>query len=66
MKTIRFSYFADFAAGQNYTLAAGSLFGFTDGSVYQLPSNVNLYWNGSDWTSEAPTVSFTYRYGTNN
>ena len=55
-----------FTAGQNYTLAAGSLFGFTDGSVYQLPSDVNLYWNGSDWTAEAPTVHFTYRYGTAN
>ena len=63
---LTFHFNSAFTAGQNYTLAAGSLFGFTDGSKYQLDSNVNLYWNGSDWTAEAPTVSFTYRYGTAN
>ena len=53
---LTFHFNGAFAEGQNYILSAGSLFGFTDGSKYQLDAEVNLYWDGSAWSAEAPPV----------
>ncbi len=66
---LTFNFNGSFTFGQSYTLSAGSVFGFTDGTQYKLASDVTLYWNGSDWSKDAPAVelpalSFEYRYGT--
>ena len=68
---LTFNFNVEFAIGQNYILSAGSVFGFTDGSSYTLPADVNLYWDGTSWGTEPPAVepevgslSFSYRYGT--
>ena len=68
---LTFNFNAAFEIGQSYILSAGSVFGFTDGSEYELKEDITLYWNGSDWSAEAPvveekTISFQYRYGANN
>ena len=63
---LTFHFNSAFTPGQNYILPAGSLFGFTNGSKYILETETNLYWNGAQWTAEAPAISFQYRYGTNN
>ena len=59
-----------YTAGQTYTLPAGSVFGFTDGSKYTLDKNYIFTYNGSAWsmvTTEPaePTLILQYRYGTN-
>ena len=68
---LTFHFNAAFNAGEQYTLSAGSVFGFTDGSSYTLPADVTLYWDGTSWGTEPPAVepevgslSFSYRYGT--
>ena len=66
---LTFHFNADFTKDENYTLSAGSIFGFTDGSAYELKEDVTLYWGGENWSTEAPAVelpslSFAYRYGT--
>ena len=53
---LTFNFNAAFEAGQSYTLSAGSLFGFTDGSKYELAEDITLYWTGSEWSAEAPVV----------
>lgn len=53
---LTFNFNAEFEAGQSYTLSAGSLFGFTDGSKYELAEDITLYWTGSEWSAEAPVV----------
>ena len=61
-------------AGQDYTLPAGSIFGFTDGSQYQLDKNYIFTYDGSSWSMEVtepeepsePTLTLQYRYGTGN
>ena len=68
---LTFHFNAAFEVGQSYILSAGSLFAFTDGSKYELTEDITLYWNGSEWSAEAPVVeeksiSFAYRYGANN
>ena len=68
---LTFHFNAAFAEGDSYTLSAGSIFGFTDGSKYQLNQDVVLYWHGEAWESDAyvaplPSLSFQYRYGANN
>ncbi len=63
---LTFHFNSAFTPGQNYILPAGSLFGFTDGNKYVLETETNLYWDGAQWTAEAPAISFQYRYGTNN
>ncbi len=68
---LTFNFNAAFEVGQSYTLSAGSLFGFTDGSKYELAEDITLYWNGSEWSAEAPVVeeksiSFQYRWGAAN
>ena len=64
---LSFNFNSEFTLGQSYTLAAGSVFGFENGSKYELFEDITLYWNGSEWTAEAPViekpVSFQYRYG---
>ena len=65
-----------FEAGQYYTLPAGAVFGFTDGSTYTLDKTYVFTWDGANWTqsteSEEPeepadnALSFQYRYGTAN
>ena len=59
-----------YTAGQTYTLPAGSVFGFTDGSKYTLDKNYIFTYDGSAWsmvTTEPaePTLILQYRYGTN-
>ena len=63
---LTFHFNSAFAYGDNYSLAAGSVFGFTDGSSYTMPGDVNLYWDGAAWTAQEPTkeINLTYRYGT--
>ena len=68
---LTFNFNAAFAVGGSYTLAAGSVFGFANGSKYQLNEDVTLYWDGTSWGTEPPAVepevgslSFSYRYGT--
>lgn len=68
---LTFNFNAAFAVGGSYTLAAGSVFGFANGSKYQLNEAVTLYWDGTSWGTEPPAVepevgslSFSYRYGT--
>ena len=63
---LSFHFNSAFSAGQNYILPAGAIFGFTNGSKYVLETETDLYWDGTQWTAEAPSVSFQYRYGTNN
>ena len=65
---LTFNFNGEFTYGQSYTLAAGSVFGFTDGSSYVLDQDYILYWNGSAWSEEEPekTVSLSYRYGAAN
>ena len=74
---LTFHFNSAFAAGQNYTLPAGAVFGFTDGSKYTLDKNYRFDFNGTDWTLEttepAPEpepdvpgegeIGFQYRYG---
>ena len=68
---LTFNFNGAFAEGGSYTLAAGSVFGFANGSKYQLNEDVTLYWDGTSWGTEPPAVepevgslSFSYRYGT--
>ena len=65
---LTFNFNAAFDAGQSYTLSAGSVFGFTDGSKYQLNEDVTLYWDGSAWTAEEPAeqINLQYRWGNAN
>ena len=68
---LTFHFNSTFEVGQSYTLSAGSVFGFTDGSLYELYEDITLYWDGSVWSAEAPvveekTVALTYRWGNNN
>ena len=51
---LTFSFNNAFAYGQSYTLAAGSVFGFTDGTSYVLDADYTFYWNGSEWTTDVP------------
>jgi hypothetical protein len=59
---LTFHFNGTFNAGENYILSAGSVFGFTDGSSYTLPADVDLYWNGSVW-SDDPVITLDYRWG---
>ena len=54
-----------FEVGQNYIIPAGAVFGFTDGNKYELTQDINLYWDGSGWTTEEPdtSIELTYHYG---
>ncbi len=66
---LTFHFNNSFAAGQEYFLPAGAVFGFTDGSKYTLDKDYTFAFNGSQWTMTATepvekTVSFQYRYGT--
>ena len=68
---LTFHFNSTFEVGQSYTLSAGSVFGFTDGSLYELYDDITLYWDGSVWSAEAPAVeakniALTYRWGNNN
>ena len=63
---LTFHFNSAYTAGQNYVISEGSLFGFSNGKLYQLNETVDLYWNGSEWSKDAPTIGFQYRYGTNN
>ena len=75
---LTFHFNSAFSAGQNYTLPAGAVFGFTDGSTYTLDKNYVFSFNGTDWTAEATDpspeqpdpelpgddeIGFQYRYG---
>ena len=53
---LTFNFNGEFAIGQNYILSAGSVFGFTDGSSYTLPADVNLYWDGANWGVNVPVL----------
>ncbi|MBR0445737.1 MAG: hypothetical protein IIX23_00415 [Oscillospiraceae bacterium] len=65
---LTFNFNNAFEVGQSYTLSAGSIFGFTDGSKYQLAGDITLYWDGATWTTEKPVqnMSLAYRYGAAN
>ncbi len=63
---LTFHFNSAFTVGQSYVLPQGCLFGFTDGSTYQLNAGMELYWNGTDWSEAVPTVGFQYRWGNNN
>ena len=43
-----------FAAGQEYFLPAGAVFGFTDGSKFTLDQDYTFRFDGSAWTVNAP------------
>ncbi len=47
---LTFNFNSAFSVGKRYTLSAGSVFGFTDGSSYTLPSDISLCWDGSVWS----------------
>jgi hypothetical protein len=61
---LTFNFNGAFEVGQSYTLSAGSVFGFTDGSKYELKEGITLYWDGANWTTEKPYIELAYRYGT--
>ena len=68
---LTFHFNKDFAAGQTYYLPAGSLFGFTDGSSYELDKNYTFTFDGEEWTmvAEDPqedALTFQFRYGAAN
>ena len=71
---LTFHFNGSFTAGQNYTLPAGAVFGFTDGNTYTLDKDYTFTFDGTQWTMEASEpeepkdsiLSFIYRYGTNN
>ena len=65
---LTFNFNGEFAIGQNYILSAGSVFGFTDGSKYQLNQDIILYWDGSNWSTTEPVKEITldYRWGNAN
>ena len=60
-----FHFNKPFEVGQNYIIPAGAVFGFTDGNKYELTQDINLYWDGSGWTTEEPdtSIELTYHYG---
>ena len=62
---LTFNFNAAFAAGQSYTLAAGSVFAFTDGTSYILDADYTFYWDGSAWGTD-PVMTLAYRYGAAN
>ena len=47
---LTFNFNGSFTAGQTYTLAKGSVFGFTDGSTYKLSNTCTFTFDGSNWT----------------
>lgn len=72
---ITFNFNSEFAENGTYTLAAGSVFGFADGSKYTLDKNYVFTFNGSEWSmtatepetpdtpAEENKLSFAYRWG---
>ena len=70
---LTFNFNSEFANGQYYKLAKGSVFGFSNGKTYELDKDYVFIWNGTDWTvtDTAPTppepvqteVSLSYRWG---
>ena len=70
---LTFHFNSAFASGQYYTLPAGAVFGFTDGSTYTLDKTYVFTWDGASWTAGAPTpepevtdLSLQYQYGAAN
>ena len=68
---LTFNFNGTFEVGQSYTLSAGSVFGFTDGSKYELAEDITLYWTGNEWAAEPPVpevknISLSYRWGAGN
>ena len=67
---ITFHFNAAFTAGQTYILKKGSVFGFTDGTKYELDKTYAFTFDGTAWNVEAEetygTISLEYRYGANN
>ena len=65
---LTFNFNGAFAEGGSYTLAAGSVFGFANGSKYQLNEDVTLYWDGTAWSANEPAKQITldYRWGNAN
>ena len=64
-----FNFNGDFAAGQCYTLSAGSVFAFTDGTSYRLNKSYVFNWDGASWTvsvTDKKPVTLSYRYGAAN
>ena len=67
---LTFHFNGSFAAGQEYLLPAGAVFGFTDGNQYELDGDYTFAFDGTAWTMtvvkpEENTLSFQYRYGSN-
>lgn len=73
---LTFHFNGTFSAGQNYTLPAGAVFGFTDGSTYTLDEGYEFTFDGSSWSMtttgeeeppvidpELPVLSFTMKGG---
>ena len=67
---LTFHFNSNFTAGQTYFLPAGAVFGFTDGSLYELDKNYTFTFDGEGWTmvAEEPedALTFQFRYGTAN
>ena len=68
---LTFHFNSNFTAGQTYYLPAGAVFGFTDGSLYELDKNYTFTFDGKSWSmvAEEPeenTLTFQFRYGTAN
>ena len=72
---LTFHFNKDFLAGQTYYLPAKAVFGFTDGSSYQLDKNYTFTFDAKGWTmvaeepeeTEEPdenALNFQFRYGT--
>ena len=67
---LTFHFNSNFTAGQTYFLPAKAVFGFTDGSSYELDKNYTFTFDGEGWTmvAEEPedALTFQFRYGTAN
>ena len=65
---ITFNFNGAFTSGQNYILGKGSIFGFSDGTKYELDRTYIFTYDGSTWNLEIPEAleqfSLSHRYGT--
>ncbi len=67
---LTFHFNQEFKKGHTYYLPAGAVFGFADGSSYQLDKNYTFTFDGESWSmvAEEPedALTFQFRYGAAN
>ena len=56
---LTFNFNNAFTAGQSYVLPKGAVFGFTDGNTYTLDADYVFTFDGSGWSMETSTLSFS-------